>query len=160
VQTIQDWGALGEVIGGFAVVFTIVYLALQVRRSTRATHRQIYHAAADSVSQFSLRLADDPALFYVFRTSLQEPDTLSPDDLLRGYLVVDAYFSLMEAFYLHNTEFDEQGSQQRWSRMLRRVLALPGGARYWSERRWQFHDAFAAYVDGFVPVAPDTAGTV
>jgi hypothetical protein len=53
----------------------------------------------------------------------------------------------METFYLHNREFGETLSQERWSRMLSRLVAFPGAARYWNERRWQYHAEFATYVD-------------
>jgi hypothetical protein len=142
---------VGEIIGGVAVVFTIVYLAVQLRRSTRAVHRQTYHSAAESMSQFSWRLAENPELFRFYRIALQAPDTLPPEDLLRGFAVLDAYFSLMETFYLHNREFGEVLSQERWARMLRRLVGMPGGEKYWKERRWQFNEEFAAYVDGFMP---------
>ena len=32
-MTIQEWGAIGEIIGGVAVVASLVYLAMQIRRS-------------------------------------------------------------------------------------------------------------------------------
>ena len=32
--TIQDLGAIGEFVGAFAVVVTLIYLTLQVRQST------------------------------------------------------------------------------------------------------------------------------
>jgi len=31
-MTIQEWGAIGEIIGGVAVVASLVYLAMQIRR--------------------------------------------------------------------------------------------------------------------------------
>jgi hypothetical protein len=147
MQTMQDWGALGEIIGGIAVLFTIVYLALQLRRSTRATHRQTYQAAAESLAQFSLDLAKAPHLQRLFRNALQAPESLADDELLQGFSILDAYLSLMESFYLHNREFGEVLSQARWTRMLTRILRMPGGARYWQERRWQFHEQFASYMD-------------
>ena len=34
-MTIQDWGALGEIIGGFGVIITLLYLATQIRQNTK-----------------------------------------------------------------------------------------------------------------------------
>ena len=39
-MTIQDLGALGELIGSVAVLATLVYLALQTRRTRIATEAQ------------------------------------------------------------------------------------------------------------------------
>ena len=34
-MTIQDWGAIGEIIGALAVVASLIYLAMQIRQNTR-----------------------------------------------------------------------------------------------------------------------------
>ena len=34
-MTIQEWGAIGELIGAVAVVASLVYLAVQIRQNTR-----------------------------------------------------------------------------------------------------------------------------
>ncbi len=39
--TIQDLGALGELLGSIAVLFTLVYLALQTRQNTMAISAQL-----------------------------------------------------------------------------------------------------------------------
>ncbi len=35
-MTIQDWGAIGEIIGAIATIATLIYLATQIRQNTRA----------------------------------------------------------------------------------------------------------------------------
>lgn len=39
-MTIQDWGAMGEVVGAIAVVVTLAYLATQIRQARIA--RQLW----------------------------------------------------------------------------------------------------------------------
>lgn len=34
---IQDWGALGEMIEGLAIIVSLVYVGLQVKQNTKAT---------------------------------------------------------------------------------------------------------------------------
>lgn len=146
--TIQDWGSIGEVVGGLAVLVTVVYLAIQLRHSTQAAHRHTYNAAADSMAQFSWNLAKNPYLQKLYRTMLRAPDSLSDDELLQAETILDAYLTLMESYYLHNIEFGEKLSQARWGRIISRIVTTPGGRRYWQQRRWQFHEEFANYVDG------------
>ncbi len=55
-MTIQDLGAIGDLVGGVAVLVTLVYLAMQIKQNTRvhaslirqnfydATQQQILHA--------------------------------------------------------------------------------------------------------------------
>lgn len=36
-MSIQDWGAMGEIIGGLGVIVTLIYLGIQIRSNTTAT---------------------------------------------------------------------------------------------------------------------------
>ncbi len=47
--TIQDLGALGELLGSVAVLATLVYLALQTRQNTMAIGAQLDAAQISSV---------------------------------------------------------------------------------------------------------------
>ena len=42
-MTIQDWGAVGEVVGSLAVLITLIYLSIQVRQNTRHVRAQMSH---------------------------------------------------------------------------------------------------------------------
>jgi len=147
---VQDLGAVGEIVGGLAVIATLVYLARQIRQANTSTHRQMYAQAATAISEFWLNLAKDAELQALFQKMLSEPDGLGSNQLERAFLILDSYFSLMESYYLHNQEFDEKLSQERWERILVRILAAPGGRAYWLKREYAFHDSFARYVSQLV----------
>lgn len=64
-MTIQDLGAIGELVGGAAVVVTLIYLALQVRQNTQAMDEnrrlalaQTYQMRADALQDMLVRAAD------------------------------------------------------------------------------------------------------
>jgi hypothetical protein len=146
-MTIQDWGAIGEAIGGIAVLFTLVYLALQLRRMTRAAHRQTYTAGAEAISRFSFDLAKNPELHFLYRRALREPDAPGFEESAQAHAILDSYFSLMEGYYLHNIEYGEKLAQERWSRILRRLFSVPGGRAYWADHNWKFHVKFVDYIN-------------
>ena len=54
---IQDLGALGELLGSVAVLFTLIYLALQTRQNTMAIGAQLDGARLASVMTLSLAAA-------------------------------------------------------------------------------------------------------
>ncbi len=39
-MTLQDLGSLGELVGGIAVVVSVVYLAIQIRHNTRGQEKR------------------------------------------------------------------------------------------------------------------------
>ena len=147
---IQDFGALGEVVGAVAVIATLVYLARQIRQANNSTHRQMYAQAATAVSEFWFNLAKEPELHALFQQMLSAPDSLTPQELERSYLVLDGYLALMESYYLHNREFKETESQDRWRRILERMMNAPGAVPYWQKRQFAFHEDFSAYISSLV----------
>ena len=76
---------------------------------------------------------------------------------------MDSYLTLMESYYLHNQQYGEKLSQERWERILARMFSTPGGNEYWHRRRFAYHDEFAAYIDTLLsppePPAPPPGGT-
>ena len=64
-MTMQDWGALGEVIGAIAVVITLIYLAKQIRQNTIAMQEgrrlalaQTYQVRSDALQDMVVQAAD------------------------------------------------------------------------------------------------------
>lgn len=149
-MNIQDMGAIGEVVGAIAVIATLIYLALQIKQANVATHRNMYAQAATAISDYWLSLAKNPELYESFTLMLQASEAQSSSDRDRGYLVMDSYLSLMESYFLHNRQYGERLSQERWSRMLQRLFVTPGGKEYWRRRRSSFHNEFAEYLDGII----------
>ena len=54
-MTIQDWGAIGELVGAFAVLATLIYLSLQIKQSSK-TQRAQTHQQMSSDRATNLRL--------------------------------------------------------------------------------------------------------
>ncbi len=159
-MSIQEWGAIGEVIGGIAVVVTLIYLSIQLKQSNVTTHRNMYAQAAVAISDFWLNLAREPELHQLYLSMLRAPEALDEAQNQRAYLVMDGYLSLMESYYLHNQEYGERLSQERWSRILNRMLDSPGGREYWSRRKAYFHEEFSDYVQTLLGAQREADGKV
>jgi hypothetical protein len=64
-MTIQDWGAIGELIGAIAVVITLIYLAKQIGQNTLAMQEarklalaQTYQMRSDALQEMVVQAAD------------------------------------------------------------------------------------------------------
>jgi len=149
-MSLQDYGAIGEIIGGIAVLATLIYLAVQLKQANMTSHRQTYVQSAMAISDFWLNLAREPELYHSFRSLLRSPEELNQERSERGMLVLDSYLALMESFYLHNIEYGETLSQERWNRTLDQMLNTPGGIHYWSRRKSFFHQKFSDYIQSLI----------
>ncbi len=78
-MTLFELGALGEFVGAVLLVFSLVYVGLQIRQNTAVAKAQIYQARADSAQQFFLSQAMDPAVLRFLTDALARPiDELDP----------------------------------------------------------------------------------
>ena len=64
-MTLQDWGAIGEMVGALAVVVTLIYLAKQIRMNTHAMDEgrklalaQTYQMRSDALQDMLVQAAD------------------------------------------------------------------------------------------------------
>ena len=64
-MNLQDWGAIGEVVGALAVVITLIYLAKQIGQNTHAMDEarklalaQTYQMRSDALQAMLVRAAD------------------------------------------------------------------------------------------------------
>jgi hypothetical protein len=64
-MTLQDWGAIGEVIGAIAVVASLIYLAKQISQNTRSMNEsrklalaQTYQMRSDALQAMLVEAAD------------------------------------------------------------------------------------------------------
>lgn len=61
-MSIQDWGAIGEILGAVGVILTLLYLAIQIRQNTHATRAASHHAVTDSLNQGNIAIAQNAEL--------------------------------------------------------------------------------------------------
>jgi hypothetical protein len=101
----MDWGAVSAVAGLLAAVFvglTVVYLALQVKASTRATRSQTYQLATSALAEMAGIIGQDRELARVFRVGMVDPDALTEDELTQfGYLGISLFRRFENVFFQH-----------------------------------------------------------
>ena len=56
-MTLQDWGALGELVGGIVIIVSLVYVGLQIKQSTAAARAATSQALSKQYSSISLQIA-------------------------------------------------------------------------------------------------------
>ncbi len=74
--TIQDLGALGELLGSVAVLVTLVYLAFQTRQNTMAIGAQLDAARINAVQNLNLTAATSSELQEALNGDRNEPPTI------------------------------------------------------------------------------------
>ena len=138
-------GAIGELVGAFAVVITLVYLSIQTRQNTKAVRHATARGVADDANAWRYKIIESAEVSELFRTGLQKPEALGANDKYRFRLLLDALFT----HWQHAFESGEAIANDNIPRM----LSQPGGAWYWSRAISTsnlFTPEFVVFIEGQV----------
>jgi len=83
---IQDWGAIGEVVGAAAVLVTLIYLAKQVRHSSEVAKVASYHQGIGQIIESAM--APD---FSILAAKIEKGEALSPEERMRSNTLTSAF---------------------------------------------------------------------
>ncbi|NIU08761.1 hypothetical protein GWN42_09780, partial [candidate division KSB1 bacterium] len=65
-MTLTELGAIGEFVGGIAVVLTLVYLAVQIRQSTNSTRSSAYQSWVNAHESLFSSMQDEKFTKVIF----------------------------------------------------------------------------------------------
>ena len=139
---IMELGAIGEMIGGAAVLVTLVYLAVQVRQGNRTGQRESYRRWVSEMNKVLLEPQRDPEFMELFQRANRDWNSIS----LRDQGVVNAMYS--QFFTLCDEMFSLRESGEISPQIFRQLdaiagtfLKMPGPAAWWEQISGTFYSA-------------------
>ena len=147
-MSIMELGALGEFVGAFAVVATLIYLAYQIRQSRALLLSNAYQARTDAVTSVYLAMAQDASLVNLLGRANSGED-LSDDEQLRCATFVSIAFRNFENNHFQHqlgllTEEHFEASEVA----LRGIFtSMPIYLQEWSVQKIQYRKSYVEWVD-------------
>ena len=143
---LEKWGLMAEIVGGLAIVVTLVILIAELRSNTDAIRSQTAQDTFSLSFQASTFMTQDETLAYgkLERGGLR---TLNETELALASNVARAIFTTYDNHYyqyLHGN-LDEE-IHQAYQNRLSVVLSAPGKREWWNENRELYTEAFQLYV--------------
>ena len=131
-MSLQDWGALGELVGGFAVIATLIYLAVQIRQNTAMITAQTVQASVDATQRILLYRVEHPELRALLRKARANEEDLSPDEYesLASYLHA-AFMNFQARLHHHASGLFDASVNESYEAILEDYLATPYVLRWW-----------------------------
>jgi hypothetical protein len=160
-----DWeavSAISQMIGSIAVVFSVLYLALQVHRSTRIAKLAAQDAAATALREVTRPFAENADLARVWRIGLEDLQSLPAEEQARFFHSTYQFLKAFETIHFHHIYglMDEQ-IWQGWCGLLRHYIASPGIEHYWKLRHYLFSARFQKFIRELDrPAEPHTVGNL
>ena len=154
--------AIAQLVSSIAVVLSVLYLGIQVHRSTRVAMLATQDAAATAMRDVTKPFMENAELERIWRIGLEDLSALSPEDRARFFHATYQFLKAFETIHFHYVYglMDRQ-LWEGWHGLLRHYVAAPGIAYYWKLRPEVFSERFRQFVNTLEPPTEQrTVGTL
>lgn len=152
-MSLSTLASLGSFVSGFAVLISVVYLALQVRQTERNQQISIRHSRVSRTVELHLALAD-PAVADAWLHGSGSPQELTRTELSQYIHLCRAYFFHFEdSFYQRQEGLLNDAAFETVVAGVRLSARSPGWRAAWSIARPNFGGRFRDFMDGLVSKA-------
>jgi hypothetical protein len=142
---------LGQAVGGFFVVLSLIYLARQVRQNNKLLISENYGRVLDRMSAVQSRLSVDPELHHIVVVGAQTPGELTGSERVRFTWALFELFGAGEFMY-HQAREDALPPDvwERWEATIAWWISHPGMQAWWEAKPAPFTPDYEAFVDGLI----------
>lgn len=142
-------GAIGEAIGAVGVIASLIYLAVQVRASTRASAVESKLASTRMRTDFLNYLIESSDLNNLFNQGRQGIEPLSTEDYYRFSNMALHAFSFLSAGYFQFCKGTLNEDDWNETRAIISFLLRGPGIREWWVKvgKYMFGDNFVSFVE-------------
>ena len=155
-MTIQDWGAIGEIVGALAVVISLLYLGKQIHIQNRESRLSTINSSLSEWNSLLALIADNAELASIWARGLRNEE-LSEEDEVRFRAFSNSYFRVVEGLYLQHLE--GRLDDRIWHGIcggMRELLASAGLHRFWKHRQEWYSSEFRGFIDDAISSSDTT----
>ena len=146
-MTLLEWGALGELIGGIAIIVSLIYVGIQVKDNAGAVRSAAANDANVATQSWYMQIGSDRQTSELVYEALTSEVALSNQEEFQFLMMMHGSVLAFQNSYL----LAEEGTidfelRESATTAISGVKDLPGFRRYWRQRRSYLHSGFADYV--------------
>ena len=149
-MSLSDLASVGAFVNGFAVLISLIYLALQVRHTKRNQQIAIRHSRVSRIVELERALAD-PAVAAAWHHGSGSPQELTQTELSQFISLCRAFFFHFEdSFYQREEGLLNDDAFETVTAGARLLARRPGLRAAWKLARPNFGGRFRDFMDGVV----------
>ena len=151
----MNWSAvsaIADLLAAVGVSVTVIYLAIQIKKNTQATHSQTYQVATSALAEMAAIVGTSAELARIFRIGMMNPRELTDDEFTQfGYLGISLFRRFENIFFQY-----QSGSidDDFWNGHRDNILWFfhrPGMQLWWKDRKFAFSKSFREFLDHSTP---------
>lgn len=142
---------IAETLGSAAVVLSLIFVGVQLRRNTNATRAASHHAITEAMNDVNLTWARDQELTRIWLAGLENRGALSREERWRFDSTLRAYLHVCETMYTQaGLGAGDTGIVAAEEAGIRSVFRSSCVREWWAENPFGFAQEFRAYVEKVV----------
>ena len=141
-------GAIAEMIGGIAVLITLVYLAIQVRHASRIQRQTLLTNQTAHWVANCQTIGAHPELNQAWHKALRGADMTREERWQWSILLYGVILDFEEMYHLQKEGYEYEFRWESIQRALRIYLTTPAGKRWWDAAKDLYFDPeVVGYID-------------
>jgi hypothetical protein len=146
-MTLQGLGAIGELVGGIAVIITLIYLALQIRQNTAVVKTTNYLNLSRDSDDFSRMIGGNKELNEIYMRGSEDFRSLSINDQSRFNMLLSVLIHPYQSMYQVRARghIDEELMLNSFE-ILSALLKRPGIRQWWEEHKFWWNPEFQEFM--------------
>ena len=147
-MTLEELGGIGEFIGALAVLASLVYVAREIRRNTKATRLATLQSALVSVQPIFDAPARDAELARIIRLGMIDSSQLTEDESTRlGNWLSSVLRQAENTFVQHQAGMLDDKSWAARAHQIRNFFSSPTVVKAWASASEGYHEDFRDWVN-------------
>lgn len=148
-MTLTELGNVGELIGGIAVIGSLIYLARQVRQATQSQRTESFLAGLGRVNDWYRSISNNGDLARIYLDGCADFAALDRDDRVRFHALLMEVLVVCEMMYrLGEGRLLNAPTLSAVTRFISDMFEHPGVGAWWREQgRVVFTEDFRLYVE-------------
>jgi hypothetical protein len=143
----QAIGAMGELVGGIAVILTLLYLAAQIRQNTISNRQTALQTISVQNAEWLSLIVQDEDVARIFRSGQYDLESLENEDAVRYGMLMTQFCRVFDTQY--HQYLSGALTEDLWvssERSIAFVMNRKGSKLWWSRYGNQFSDPFQKFM--------------
>ena len=148
----MSWDALGataELLAALGVLFSLVYLGVQIRPNTKWLRQQAFQMSTNEIRRWTSRIADSHEAAELWLKGQRSYADLDQVAQMRFSMIVFEQLSIYSTYQLHDSD-EMLGLIDSAVSNIGSWIRAGWFERWWSGWRVQFPPEFQAYIDDLI----------
>lgn len=144
--------AISSTVASISITLTVVYLAIQIKHSTRATYSQNYQFATQALGEMAAIVGDNKERARIFTVGMATPEKLDVDEFNQfAYLCISLFRRYENVFFQYQSGMIDEDFWVGHRDNLLWFYYRPGTQKWWQDRHLAFSKRFREFLESTSP---------